>query len=70
MHPPMNLPGGRIFTAVAGSSILIYLFWELRVRASAKLGKVPPTLTHVSDPKRHTTATEYSPAFSPEWLLF
>ena len=37
----------KVFGAVAGAVVLVYAVWEVRVRASAKAGKLPITHTDV-----------------------
>jgi hypothetical protein len=45
--PPLSkvVSQNKIASAVAGAGLFIYAVWEVRLRASAKAGKVPRTLT-------------------------
>ena len=47
--PPLShvVSKNKVASAVAGAAVFIYSVWEVRIRASAKAGKVPRTLTHV-----------------------
>ena len=45
MPPLKNV--NKVATAVAGSVVAVYLFWEVRLRASARAGKIPRTHTDV-----------------------
>ena len=50
MGPPLKkiVTKHKIASAIAASFVVVYAVWEVRVRASAKAGKTPRTLTEVS----------------------
>jgi hypothetical protein len=47
--PPLKeaVNKNKVASAVAGAGLFIYAVWEIRMRAAAKAGKVPITLTDV-----------------------
>jgi hypothetical protein len=51
--PPLSkvVNANKVFSVVTGACLLTYVAWEVRMRASAKAGKVPITMTTVRDIK-------------------